>query len=238
METLTRGFGLSLQESRVYLAALELGQATVQELSRKSGVRRTSIYNFLDKLKEFQIINETKRGKRSVYTAAHPAQLLEILRLRVNEYERALPQLLAIHNHSRRKPSVTFFEGTEGIKDVYRDALREAKPIIAWTDWEPMLKVLGDFIRAYPVERAQRNIFLQQIARDSKAARQVAARDAAELRQTKFLQSNDLKTEIMIYGNKVAVMSFRTTQPFALIIEDPGTAETLRVGWQELWKRL
>ena len=34
------------------LAALELGEATMQDLARKSKVKRTSIYNFIDKLKE------------------------------------------------------------------------------------------------------------------------------------------------------------------------------------------
>ena len=42
----------------------------------------------------------------------------------------------------------------------------------------------------------------------------------------------------MIYGDKVAIMSFRSAPPFGILIEDSGIAETLRVGWQELWKRL
>ena len=43
---LIKSLGLSEAEIAVYLATLELGQANVQEISRKSGVKRTSIYNF------------------------------------------------------------------------------------------------------------------------------------------------------------------------------------------------
>ena len=79
--SLLNSLGLSDAEGRVYLAALELGEASIQQLSRKSGVKRTSIYNFIDKLKERQVITETRKAKRSVYSAVHPAQLAEMLKL-------------------------------------------------------------------------------------------------------------------------------------------------------------
>ena len=47
---LIQTLGLSEHEAAVYLAALELGEANIQEISRKSGVKRTSIYNFIDTL--------------------------------------------------------------------------------------------------------------------------------------------------------------------------------------------
>ena len=40
---LTEALGLSEAELAVYLAALELGEAQIQDISRKSGVKRTSI---------------------------------------------------------------------------------------------------------------------------------------------------------------------------------------------------
>ena len=238
-QALLSSLGLSDAEGKVYLAALELGEASVQDLARKSGVRRTSIYSFLDRLKQQQVLSETKKGKRSVYTAAHPAQLLETLRMRVREYDRVLPELMALHNQSRTKPSVTFYDGVSGIKEVYADALSEGKPIYAWIDWEHLIPVMGEpFLDDYPSERASRGIPLHQISRDSRAAREVATRDQEELRTTKFLEVDHLKTEIMIYGDKVAIMSFRISTPFGLIINDAGTAATLRVGWKELWNRL
>src|SRR3989344_276954 len=72
---LVKTLGLSEGELSVYLAALELGQANIQDISRKSGTKRASTYNFIDALKERQLISEIKKGRRKLYSAPyHPAR--------------------------------------------------------------------------------------------------------------------------------------------------------------------
>lgn len=232
--------GLSKQEAAVYLAALELGEATVQELARKSGVKRTSIYNFIDKLKDRQILLETKRKSRSLFSATHPHQLLELGKMRLGELERAIPQLLAINNKSLRKPRVTFHEGIEGIKEVYNDMLNHRQPIICWSDQKHMWPTLGkDYCQYFPQERARRGIPLMMIATDTPENRGYAKKDKDLARETKFISAkSDLRTELNIYGNKVILASFRSSPPFAVLIEDEDIAATMRVNWRELWERL
>lgn len=237
---LLTSIGLSKQEVSVYLAALELGEATVQELSRKSGVKRTSIYNFIDRLKDRQIIQETKRKRRSVFSATHPHQLMEIQKMKLRELENAMPQLLAINNRSLRKPRVTFYEGIEGIKEVYNDMLNQKQPIVCWSDQKHMWPTLGkEYCEYFPPERARRGIPIRMIATDTQENRGYAKKDRELARETKFISAeSDLRTEINIYGNRVLLASFRSAPPFAVLIEDRDIAETLRVTWKELWKRL
>ena len=52
-------FGLTSNESKTYLAALELGQTTVQELGKKAKIKRTTVYTTLEGLKQK---GELKRG--------------------------------------------------------------------------------------------------------------------------------------------------------------------------------
>lgn len=234
-----RMLGLSDAATKVYLAALELGEATIQDLSRKSGVKRTSIYNFIESLKQQHILLETKKGKRNVYSSADIDQVFEMGKLRLMEFQTILPELRAIQNRSPNKPRVTFHEGIEGIKELYANTLNEGKAIVGWSDYEYMKKGLGDrYFRYYPLERTKRGITFKSIARDSAAARESAKLDSERLRETKFITTGDLRTEVNIYGNKVSLMSFRAITPFAVLIEDPNIAETFRVAWNELWKRL
>src|SRR3989338_6843245 len=95
-EHLLASLGLNAAQARVYFAALELGQANMQELARKSGVKRTSIYNFIDELREKGLITEVKKRKRRLYSAVHPEHLVELEKMRLGELERLLPQLSAI----------------------------------------------------------------------------------------------------------------------------------------------
>lgn len=238
-KTLLRSLALSQPQAWVYTAALELGEATMQQLSRKSGVKRTSIYNFLDELKERGFIVETVKRKRKVYSAIDPEQLVEIEKTRLIELERTLPELRAIKNKSRSTPRVAFYEGIEGIKEVYADMLKDKKEIHAFEDLEHMKAVLSkQFYDWFPPERARRNISFKSILRDSAEARELTKKNIRLLRQSKLLKTADWKTEINIYGDKVALMSFRAKTPFCVLIEDQSIAETLRDAWTELWDRL
>lgn len=226
---LLKSLGLSQDQAAVYMAALELGSANVQQISRKSGVKRTTIYHFLDDLKQRGIITETTKRKRSMYSAVAPDQLLEIEKTRLGELEHILPELRAIQNESRIKPRVTFYEGVEGIKEVYADILKDKKDIAAFEDLENMKKILPkQFYEWFPAERAKRDIIYRGISRDSAEAREFAENDPKFLRTTKLLKSADWKTAINIYGDKVALVSFRTKIPFSVLIEDQNIAETLR----------
>lgn len=235
---LLKSLNLSEDQSKVYLAALELGQANMLALSKKSGVKRTSIYYFIDELKTRQLIIETKKRQRSMYSAVHPDQLIEIEKTRLHELQRLRPELVALYNASTSKPHVTFYEGIEGIKNVYGDILKERQPLVGWSDIEHRSKILGSFFESYAPERARRNITYKSIIRDTPAARSWAKKNIGHLREYKYLQSDDFDTEIDVYGNKIVIFSFRTNPPYAVIIEDKHVADTMRMAWQQLWNRI
>jgi HTH-type transcriptional regulator, sugar sensing transcriptional regulator len=239
IQYLFKYLGLNEDQTKVYLAALELGEASMQELAHKSGVKRTSIYNFIDELKDRKLIVTSKKRKRTLYSAVHPSQLIEIEKARLAELDRALPELLAIYNKSATKPKVTFYEGVDGIKEVLLDMLKEKQPVAAVSDYKQMAESLGDYyFDIFPPERARRGIISKNIVPDTPKAREFAKKDAQYLRETRFLPVNDLKTEINIYGNKVALNSYSSNPPFSVIIEDQNIAETLRTLWNQLWDKL
>lgn len=232
--------GLSEPEASVYLALLELGEANIQDIAKKSGVKRTSIYNFLQEMKEKGLIIQTGKQKGKLYEAVNPRQLVDIGKSRLLELEEMIPNLSALYQESINKPKIAYFEGVDGIKDAYTDMLEAGQPIISYEDIDYLKKMLPKNYYDYlPPERAKRNIHLRTISKDSENARSFSQNDQKLLRQTKFIKTDtSLKTEINIYGNKVLMISFREDRPFATIIEDKDIVETLRAAWSELWKRL
>lgn len=236
-KNLLQSLNLTEAQARVYLASLELGQATVQALAKKSGVKRSTIYTFLDELKERQLLTETRKGKRNLFSAANPAQLIEHEKNRLTEIQALLPELLAIHNKSRTKPRVTFFEGVQGVKEVYTDTLRDKKDMVGWSDYEYSKKVLGPYYNQYAKERAQRGIWYSGIVRDTSAARERFTSSSKQWREIRLSKiSDDIVTETYIYGDKVAHISFRSSPVFAVIIEDPAITRTLRAIWKFSWE--
>lgn len=236
---LMQTLGLSEAELSVYLATLELGQAQIQDISRKSGVKRTSIYNFIDSLKERQLLSELRKGKRKLYSAANPSALLQMQKSRVVSMERLVPELLAINNNARNKPRVSFHEGKAGVQEVYNIALHDKQTIYAWEDLDRMLALLPDFLRKYAVERSTKNIPLRSIVRDTPLAREFVSKENPKLsRDSRFIESEEFGTDVEIFGNKVALFSLRKDSPFCVLIDDAGIAKTLKIAWTELWNRL
>ena len=231
--------GLSEAEFSVYLAALELGAANVQEISRKSGIKRTSMYSFIDTLKERQFLTELKKRKRKLYVATDPRTLIDRSKMRTQSLERLVPQLLAINNNAQNKPKISFHEGMKGLQEVYNMVLHDKQTIYAWEDIDRMLGVLPVFLRKYAAERSARNIPLRSIIRDTPLAREFVAKNNVQLsRDSRFIACDELATDIEVFGNKVALFSLRKDFPFAVLIEDAGIAKTLKTAWTELWNRL
>lgn len=128
---------------------------------------------------------------------------------------------MGIYNHAANKPRVTFFEGKEGILSVYDDTIREKKPIQAWSDFDAMKEILGEnFMTSYPAKRAEKNIYFHSITRKTDTSLALQKSNEKTLRDMRFMTREELKTEINIYGNKVAFISFRSEKPFAVIVED------------------
>ena len=158
---------------------------------------------------------------------------------RVSELQSAVPELLAVYNKSGTKPRVTFYEGAKGIEDVYSDMLREKKEIVAYEDLEDLSGELPKRIFDwFPKERAHRDILIRTISRDVPFAREFSKRNRGLLRETKFITAPKFKTDINIYGDKVALIDLQGSSQFAVIIENHNLAETMRTVWQQLWDKL
>lgn len=135
--------GLTNKESRVYLAALELGPSPVQDISHKARVNRATTYVMIESLSARGLLSTFQKGKRRYYSAESPDRLMTIIQKqqkelaeKESELEKVLPALESLYNAEGAKPQVRYLEGSEGVKTVR--ALFE--------------KLSGDFIEIAPLE--------------------------------------------------------------------------------------
>lgn len=126
IETLLR-LGLSEKEAKVYLACLELAEDTVQNIAEKAQVNRATTYVILEKLMQLGLVSSIERGKKTVFIAENPAELVNIIERRQQELEahkkgleEAMSRLQAIYNGAKDKPIVRYFEGPEGLEALDR----------------------------------------------------------------------------------------------------------------------
>jgi sugar-specific transcriptional regulator TrmB len=229
--------GMNNKEAVAYLALLELGEANLQRIAEKSKIKRTTIYDVLNSLKEKGLISTTKRGRRTYYYAENPSRIKTILQEKIGILENILPELLSITNLIDKKPTIKYFEGTEGIKNIYRDTLNyKNQEILAWISPEAIKYFDTDWLwQEYVPQRLKNKIWVKSFAPDTKEMRRLQSFDKKHLRKTKLINlSNIFEVEINLYGNdKIAIMSFK--EEFGLIIESKKIYNTLKVIFELQW---
>ncbi len=226
--------GLDEKEARVYLACLELGSASVAEIAKKAGVKRTSIYNFLEDMVRRGFVSEIKRDDQILLSAENPEVLESKAQKNLASVQNVMPELLAMFNRPGNKPRVKFYQGLDGIRKIYEETLKSKEPIYAFSDFERMMPLMEKWMWRYAERRAEKGIKFFSIAKDGLWARKAEAKAREHLREMKIVKNISFDSEINVYENKTAILSFQ--RPYAgLIIEDSAIAQTLKSVWQMLW---
>lgn len=111
--------GLTHNQSKVYLALLELGQTTVGPIIRKTNLPRQTVYNTLAELKSENLVFSIIKSGRTNWQAKAPQQILENLNLQKQLAEKLLPQLLAKRDMAKHSAEITVYEGMDGYKTMH-----------------------------------------------------------------------------------------------------------------------
>lgn len=115
--------GLSDNESRVYLALLSLGSATVLKIARASGIKRTTVYSVIDSLIHKGLVYKEVKGFKNFYTSEDPHVLERLLDERRRELKDILPEFSALYNFHEKESSIRYYASLEGIKNIYEQIL-------------------------------------------------------------------------------------------------------------------
>ncbi|MDO8566676.1 MAG: helix-turn-helix domain-containing protein [bacterium] len=232
-------FGLSPNETKVYLAALELGETTISRIAKKSQVKRATTYLAVSALQARGFLSASKKGKRSVYFAQNPKKLIESFDEKRESIMRVIPELLAIANAIDVKPRIQYFEGKAGVEEVFKDILRSpSKEVLEWYSESYITDFDENFFSSYfTPERIKRNIHVRAILPDVPAMCALEGRNTQEMRQTKLIDpaKYHIRMELNVYDKrKVSLISFK--EEFGIIIESEIIHDSLKNLFELMWE--
>jgi sugar-specific transcriptional regulator TrmB len=229
------------KEANVYLALLELGQGSVSQIARKANINRTHGYNILDMLISKGLVSISGKEPKQEYIAETPDKIKNLLQAEIKKNQEFLkqadeiiPQLKSIHNVQGR-PQVRFYEGKEGLKQIYEDTLTSHETILAYASVEDTQSTLPDFFPNYYFRRADKNIHIRAIFPETKDARELVKSDKLQKRETALVPANkySFSPEINIYDNKVMIASWR--EQLGIIIESDEIADAMKKVFELSW---
>ncbi|MFZ2975138.1 MAG: helix-turn-helix domain-containing protein [Candidatus Moraniibacteriota bacterium] len=234
--------GLEEKEAILYIAILELGEATIAKISQKSNIKRSTVYDTLEKLKKIGMISQTNKGKRPIFLAENPEKLIESLETKKRTLQESMPEILSIMNLLDKKPRIRYFEGLAGVKEVFEDTLKYPdQEILTWFPY-PYIN-LGEeyFSDYYHPERNKKKIWVRAIVPDTKKNREFAEEiGKTTATRTKFVSDelfNKFDIEIKIYGKiKFGIISYK--ESLGIIIESQKIHEGMKAIFEGMWNLL
>lgn len=232
--------GLNGKKADVYLSTLELGGASVIEIAKKSGIKRTTCYDIITDLICEGFLLETPKGVRRLFVAEDPEKIQRNLASKERLFSEILPQLRSIHNTRALKPKIKFYEGKEGLKEVYADTMRYKTETLGFAS-DDIIKVMGmEWSLEYLEKRKKLGLWAKAIIPSTEfMSANFLSKNIEQLRLAKTIDPKKypFSIEIVIYGhNKVALISAK--EETGLIVEGQEIYNTLKFIFQLVWDLL
>ena len=145
---------------------------------------------------------------------------------------------LSVYNDKAAKPKIRFYEGVDGLKQIYEETLllKPKEEMLAYGQAELIHNILGDeWVDDYLARRRGAKIFQRAIVEDSELGREHQKNDKNENRQTILIPAEKypFKNELNVFANKVSIISFK--ELMGVIIESADVAESQRSIFELAW---
>lgn len=238
-----KNIGLTDNEAKVYLAMLELGPASVQEIAAKAGINRPTAYFQIESLKKHALVSIHNKGNKQVFMAESPEQLEHIIETekktieqKQDELKKILPDLVSMFSASDTKPVVRYFEGKEGLVRMQDILLKSGvKQVLGMSSLDDLGKVFPQHGDSYVPQRVKKKIHSRFIYTSSQGPI-LKAGDKKVLRESRFIPKEKMPftSDLTIFGNSVAIAALKN-KPTGIIIEHPEVAESFRSLFEFTW---
>ncbi len=239
--------GLSSNAAAVYELLLEKGALPASRISRLSGVERSLTYVVLNDLLEKKLAFKDTEKAVTRFAAAHPTELEKLVNAKQQASESAQSAFSAVIHQLQQQyevqsgqPGVRFFDGATGLAYINKQMLivdisemlliRTIKSSRDVPEYESLIK-------AQQALRIKRGITLKVITPSIDSVAEKIKTDKENLTERRIIAKEVLDTEsqILIYGNTVAITTF-SDPTITTVIENPAIAATLTSMFTYMWR--
>lgn len=244
IEEILKRIGLTAQESRVYLALLELQEAQTGRLCAFTGIASSNIYNILRSLMQKGLASYRVQNNTRVFLPASPDALNELFlekQRKLDEERREVAELVS--NLKKRKiesepySNYKYYEGISGVKSMWHEINNFMSPgstALVYTSRPSAYEKLISFYDAHHKMRREKGIKELMIFPDED-------RELGHKRRNKFteVRFSSIKSdgEWGVVGDLLYIQYITGKAPRAFLIKDETFASTFREVFSKLWER-
>lgn len=229
--------GLSQKEAMVYVALLELGEASVLRIAQKTGIKRPTVYVTLEALLGHGLVERVPKGGKSAYQALDPETVFKHFQERVDGLDKAIPELHALMATAPHRPRVRSYEGKKSILRLYEQEIFSGGAVSAFVDMKSLRNMLSreELYEISYVMKAN-GVQIRELLDDSAESREyLLEKNRLELGETRLLPHDFvLEIDLTIYGDMVAMISPKNLM--AVVIEDRAISASQKQFFEFVWR--
>jgi sugar-specific transcriptional regulator TrmB len=235
MEEQLRELGLTDNEVRIYLSLLENGSMNPYEIAEKTGFHRGYIYDTLKRMQEKGFVSSVSKEGKLYFNATSPTGLLDLMKMRIENLQKIVPQLEKISQKDREVTHVEVYKGRNAFRIALKDILSTVKEndeiLIFGVDDQTVMKLEPIYLRQYFNLCKRKSITERVIVKDKTKTLKEAVTS-----EYRFLPKQCIgNTAFEVYGNKVGLFLWSNPN-YLILIENKDVANSYRKQFDLLWK--
>ncbi|MDD5031552.1 MAG: helix-turn-helix domain-containing protein [Patescibacteria group bacterium] len=230
--------GFTEKEAGVYLALLELGQGKVNEIAKKTELKRSIIYVILESLIKRGYVSEIPNKKINTYQATDPSIILTKLQITAKNFFEMLPLLRTLSSKGKKRPKITYHETKEGIWNTYEEISRTTTPFFI-TSHTRIKKHFSDGVDKWlsgltkGIHRYKSKNLVPETGEEIEIGKEFL-KLGQKVRVLPELKGMNM--DFAIYNNKLAITSLED-DPFIVIIESEELVKSMRPIFEIAWQK-
>ena len=204
-ETLLQDIGLSPNEAKVYLAMLQLGRTSTTKIADVAKLHRTNIYDSVKKLVSKGLVSYVRIKGTTLYEAADPSMLMQMIRDKEQRLKEVLPQLSMQKRFAATVGEAHIYEGIPAFVSLLYGFLDQNEPILAFGIPKMAVDLMKTKLPHFHHERIKRKIVMKHVYNHD-APDRVKILNAMPFTEAKCLPAAfDSNVSTNICGNKVVL---------------------------------
>ena len=239
--------GLDETEIKIYLGLFASGPQTPLELSRKSGVNRSKIYRYLERLKNRKLVEDVDSGWGLKIRVAGARNLELMIKERESDLEEqkevlplVLTELKALEPKLSEEFQIKSYHGLEGLKQMMWNQLSGKGEILQFT-FETRNEVVGkSFAEKVREEQVLRGLKLYEIENAKDQGKYWYTRVAGfpQYYESRHIPSKvlDIQQNTAIFNDTVSIMNWVGENKAGLEIVNPAFAKMQREIFWKFWE--
>lgn len=238
--TTLQNLGLNEKEASIYMALVELGQASPGSIAIKSKVKRPTVYVLLDELRKKGLVSKIPYPNKQIFSAKDPEELVAERESKLKAVKNALPQLMALAS-GIYKPKIMFYEDIDGVRELLwygLEQMKEKELVGFYGHEEHMPKELHDLAQEYNEHVRSLGITARGIVPDHPSLKWYRDVDAQYGRTVRVVprESYDAEMSIDVGDTFVRIVSFAHLQ--GVVVENKHIAQVVKQIFEMLWGKL